>query len=130
MSWNKCPICGIVENEWCECSPIICPHCGQIVRHFGKNGDINNCKHVIAWGTLGNGYIVWENEKYQLKFLRYCNQHLYNKEEGNKSVCDITHIEDLYLFPFAKEEGLICKCDEVVGFDYWNGAYFLFLETI
>lgn len=127
MHENRCPVCGIDKNEWCECKPIICPHCGQIVRWFGERGDSYPCKHVVAWGTLGNEFIVWENEKYELKFQEYYSKHSYNKKEnsqekGNYLFCS----EEFAIDSFAEEEGLICECYEPNCYEYWNGSYVLF----
>jgi hypothetical protein len=132
MSKNKCPVCGIDKNGWwwCECCPQICPHCGWVVRWFGKGGDTKPCMHAIAWGTYGHKFIVWENEKYELKFQKYYSKHSYNKKEDYKERDeDMFYSEEDAIDSFAKGEGLICQWEDLNEFGYWNGSYIVFIGT-
>lgn len=137
MNESNCPVCGVDKSQWCDCSPIFCPHCGQLVRWFGKSGDINQCAHVVAWGTLGNEFIVWENDKYELKFHKHYSNHSSNNKQSYEEFDeDIFHSEATAIESFAKEEDLICEwedCDEIrymEEYGCWSGrGYVVFLLT-
>ncbi len=106
---------------------MICPHCGQVVRWFGEDADSNPCEHVLAWGTFGNSFIVWENKNVKLKFREFCFKKSSAVDESIlKYSNDLANCADWLLDDFAKEEGLICLWDEIEGFWYGNGAYALF----
>jgi hypothetical protein len=101
-----------------------------VVRWFGKGGDTNPCKHVIAWGIFGHKFIVWENEKYELKFQKYYSKHSYNKKEDYKERDeDIFYSVEDAIDSFAEEEGLICQWEDINEFGYWNGSYIVFIGT-
>lgn len=126
MSKNKCPVCGMTEDEGCYCNPLECPQCGQVVSWFGEEYGMNPCEHVVAWGTVGNDDIIWENKKYEPKFQEYWSKHSYKDDKEHDD--DIFDSEEEAIESFAEEEGLEYAChDDGVGHGHSTGTYVLFL---
>ena len=134
MNESHCPVCGVDKSQWCDCGPIFCPHCGQLVRWFGKSGNINPCEHVVAWGTLWNDFIVWENDKYELKFHKYYSKHSANIIEACKQQDEnMFYRKEDAIESFAEEEGLICEWEDDIKYwdesGCWTRGYIVFLGT-
>jgi len=130
MKRKVCPICKHPEDsDDCYCYPLYCPVCGQPVSWFGEDYGMNTCKHVVVWGTVGQGTegMVWEKADYEREFQKFWStQGGYEIEDDDTSFDS----EEEAMKAFAKINSLDYReHDDGNPHGHGTGTYVLFQRS-
>jgi hypothetical protein len=128
MQSDECPVCGGSEGEDCHYNELRCPTCGKVVSWYREGHNMNECKHVVAWGVIGDREPVWENRRQEALFCRFEKNVLgASGEDGEDHEASGGADTEELLEAFAKKAGMsFATHDDGGPHGHAQGFYFVF----